>query len=253
MIVREHQNTYIMIEQHHHAQVSGNMAANLKDSFFLEAKWKPSVLYAIDNHDVAWKMIDKQPFWNDQKQKPYMFTDFPNPSKTVFYKHGIDEVAKHDTYAALLCSEHYTRFLQDDPEEASRAFIQHERKRQQQIVQRLEDYDSERFDVHYGLLQFFDSLSLYMCLNEPGVVKEDEHPFFKDGIPVPQSLTFFHTNNVDIYWKDEQTVVMDVFPFNHPIDITIRQKSVPKKAIAENGLIKSYEQADLETVSFQLL
>ncbi|TFJ92680.1 DUF3891 family protein [Lentibacillus salicampi] len=253
MIVRERQNTYIMIDQDHHAQISGQMAASLKDSFFLEERLKDSVLFAIRNHDYAWKMIDKQPFWNDQKQKPYMFTDFPNPAKTVFYKHGIDEVAHHDLYAALLCSEHYTRFLLDDPEESSRTFVQHERERQQQIIQHLEGYDKDTFAVHYGLLQFLDSLSLYICLNEPGVTKEDEHPFFKDGIPVSQHLTFFHTNKVGINWKDQETVEMDVFPFDSPIDMTIQQKSVPKKAIAENGLVNSYERTEEESVSVRLV
>ncbi|HLR63780.1 MAG TPA: DUF3891 family protein [Lentibacillus sp.] len=253
MIVRERQNKYVMIEQDHHAQISGQLAANLKDSFFIEETWKQSVLYAIKNHDYAWKMLDKQPFWNDQKHEPYMFTDIPNSAKTVFYKHGIDEIEKHDPYASMLCSEHYTRFLIDDPKEESQSFVRHERERQQKLIQNMESYDKDIFDVHYGLLQFFDSLSLYICLNEPGAAKENEHPFFIDGIPVPKPLTFFHTNKVGIYWKDTETVEMDVFPFGSPIDITIRQKAVPQKAIAENGLINSYEQAEYETVSIQLL
>ncbi|WP_010529185.1 DUF3891 family protein [Lentibacillus jeotgali] len=253
MIVRERQNQYVMIEQDHHARISGQLAANLKDSFFIEETWKQSVLYAIENHDYAWKMMDKQPFWNDQKQEPYMFTDIPNSAKTVFYKHGVDEVEKYDLYAALLCSEHYARFLIDDPKEESQLFVQNERKRQQQIIGSLENYDNEIFDVHYGLLQFLDSLSLYICLNEPGTSKENEHPLFKEGIPVPQMLTFFHTNKVGIYWKDDETVEMDVFPFGSPIDITIRQKVIPKNDILEKGLIKSYEQVDEKTVSIQLL
>lgn len=253
MIVKERQHNYIMIEQDHHARISGQMAANLKDSFFLEEHLKQSVLYAVENHDYAWKMIDKQPFWNDQKQEPYMFTDIPNPAKTVFYKHGVDEVEKQDSYAALLCSEHYARFLVDDPEKNAQLFVQNERNRQQQIIQTRERFDKEIFGVHYGLLQFFDSLSLYICLNEPGAAKENEHPFFKDGIPVPQPLTFFHTNKVGIHWKDNETVEMDVLPFSSPIDITIYQKSVPKRAIEANGLINSYEQTENETVSVQII
>ncbi|SFB07129.1 Protein of unknown function [Lentibacillus halodurans] len=248
MIVRERQNAYIMIEQDHHAHISAKMAAGLKDSFFSGKMFKPSVLYAIEKHDYAWKMIDKQPFWNDRKQEPYMFTDFPNPAKTVFYQHGVDEVEKYDPYAALLCSEHYTRFLQHDPEEESRLFVQRERKRQVRIMQLLDDYDDNIFDIHYGLLQFFDGLSLYICMNEPGVTTENEHPFFKDGIPVSPSLPFFHNSKMHVFWKDEQTVVMDEFPFNNPIDIIIQQKSVPKKAIAEKGVINSYLNAEVQQV-----
>ncbi|ALX49305.1 DUF3891 family protein [Lentibacillus amyloliquefaciens] len=253
MIVREQQDSYIMIEQHHHAQVSGQLAANLKDSFFLEEDFKPSVLYAITNHDFAWKMIDKQPFWNDEKNTPYTFTDFPNPAKTVFYKHGVDEVEKHDRYAALLCSEHYARFLLDDAAEESQLFVQKERERQKRLIQFIDGYEENIFNVHRDLLRLFDSLSLYVCMNNPGVSKQNEHPFFKDGLPVPKSLTFFHTNKIDMHWKDEQSIEMGVFPFSSPVDITIYQKSVPKKAIEEYGLINSYEYTEAETLSVQLL
>ncbi|QKY71047.1 DUF3891 family protein [Lentibacillus sp. CBA3610] len=114
--------------------------------------------------------------------------------------------------------------------------------------------DEHIFHVHRrGLLHCLTSLSLYILFNEPGALKENEHPFFKEGIPVSAFLTFFHTNKINIYWKDEKSVEMDVFPFNSQVNITIRQKSVPKKAIAENGLIESYEQAEEEAVSVQLL
>ncbi|SFE17739.1 Protein of unknown function [Lentibacillus persicus] len=253
MIVREREDSYVMIEQDHHAQISGQLAANLKDTYFLDEALKHSVLYAIANHDYAWKMIDKQPFWNDKKGKPYSFTDFPVPPKTVFYKHGVDEVEKHDWYAALLCSSHYARFLINEAEEESQLFVEEERQRQERLIQYIDRYDEHIFNVHSGLLQLFDSLSLYLCLNEPGASKEDEHPFFKDGLPVSESLTFFHTKKIDIHWKDNQAIEMGVFPFSSSVDLTIQQKTVPKRAVAAHGLIQSYQQAEYESVSFRLL
>lgn len=37
------------------------------------------------------------------------------------------------------------------------------------------------FDKHYRLLKFCDELSLYVCMNKPGVKKKDEIDLFKDG------------------------------------------------------------------------
>ncbi|TRM11245.1 DUF3891 family protein [Lentibacillus cibarius] len=253
MIVRDSQEGFVMIEQDHHAKLSGEMAACLKASILPGDEFKQSVLYAIKNHDYAWKMLDKQPFWNDHKQQPYNFTDFPNPPKTVFYKHGIDEVEKQDTYAALLCSEHYTRFLLNDSNEAARSFVLFERQRQERIRQTVGAFDEERFFIHYGLLQFLDNLSLFVCLNEPGSAKQDEHPFFKDGIPVSSSLSpFLNTTKVNLRWKNEQTVVMDTSPFSHPIDITLEQKRLPKETVFAKGVINSYVNADMQKVPIRL-
>ncbi|WP_164670773.1 DUF3891 family protein [Virgibacillus doumboii] len=252
MIVRENEHDFVMIEQNYHAQISGKMATGLKDSLFSGKAFKKSVLYAIENHDYAWKLIDKEPFWNDQKQAPYTFVDFPNTPKTIFYKHGIDEVEKNDAYAGLLCSEHYSRFLSDNTSKEATAFVQQEKERRQRIIQSMDDFAEHLFDFHYGLLQFFDSLALYVCLNEPGISKENEHPFFRGGIPVSPSLTFFNDNKVPIYWKDDKTVIMNEFPFYHPLEIMIKQKRVSKDTISSQGLIGSYLRAVPEHVNIRL-
>src|SRR5690625_5024251 len=98
MIVREHQDKFIMIEQDFHAYISGEMIANWKDSLFKGEHFKKSVEYAIYHHDLGWKMIDKQPFWDDEKEAPYSFISFPILPKLIFYKYGIDMVEDVDPY-----------------------------------------------------------------------------------------------------------------------------------------------------------
>ncbi|GAB4075171.1 DUF3891 family protein [Barrientosiimonas marina] len=252
MIVRERDQGFVMIQQHHHAQISGELARQLDNAFFDDKNLRPSVEYAIAKHDDAWKMLDKQPFWNDLKQEPYRFTDVPNAAKTVFYKQGIDTVQEQDDYAALICSEHYRRFLENDPDEDSQQFVEQERQRQQSLMQHLDAYDQDLYWMHWDLLQFLDSLSLYVCMNEPGAREENRHPFFKNGITVSPSLSFFDTHKTPIHWQDNQTVVMDAFPFAEPVTVTVQQKIIPKQTLAEKGLIESYRQADFENVSIQL-
>src|SRR5699024_2142652 len=120
---------------------------------------------AIHYHDYGWRLIDMQPFWNDWKQAPYAFTDFPTMSKIIFYTYGIDQVVKKDRYAGLLSSRHYTRFLESHPSEEAQAFVQREKARQEQLIKAIPEFGRDWYDVHYGLLQICDDLSLYICLN----------------------------------------------------------------------------------------
>ncbi|MDY0395180.1 DUF3891 family protein [Virgibacillus halophilus] len=130
MIVRETTDAFILIEQAHHATIAGHMAKHLLPAFSAEDERWHSVLHAIENHDIGWHPFDDQPFYNDEKSAPYTFLDFPTAAKSVLYRHGIDEVAQSDTYAALLCSLHYLRFMENNTHEAAKEFVYQEHKRQ---------------------------------------------------------------------------------------------------------------------------
>ncbi|SEQ71895.1 Protein of unknown function [Virgibacillus subterraneus] len=253
MIVREHRNEFVMIEQEHHAYLSGEIAANLKESLIPEKEFRESVEYAIYKHDDGWKLLDKQPFWNDQKQAPFTFVDFPVLPKTVFYKHGIEEVEKVDSYAGLLCSKHYSRFLLDDTSKEAQVFVQQEEERQKRIIQSLTDFDQDAFNFHYGLLQLCDNLSLYICLNEPGTPKEKEHPFFQKGIPVSSSIDVFNREKLNFRWVDENTILTDKLLFDRPLTITLQQEVVNKNSISKKGLIESYHEAPTQQVNVKLV
>ncbi|WP_230856137.1 MULTISPECIES: DUF3891 family protein [Bacillaceae] len=250
--MRDHSDRYILIEQDNHAHISGKLAANWQEALFQGDRVRKAVEFAIYHHDLGWRLLDKQPFWNDKSNRPYTFLDFPELPKTVFYKHGIDEVEQNDTYAGLLCSRHYTRFLENSTLEEARLFVQHEKRRQQRIKQSLPAFDQASFDFHYGLLQFCDNVSLYICLNEPGAAKEQEHPFFKDGIPIPDSFAFLKQKKAEVAWMNDQTIMMDVFPFNGSVDVMLKQKTVTKESILEKGVIESYQNAPLQQTTIMI-
>jgi len=248
MIVREWKDDFVMIEQDNHAHISGDLMRAWKDSFFAGESFRESVEHAIFHHDYGWKTLDKQPFWNDEKQMPYTFIDFPNKPKTVFYKHGIDVVEKDDPYAALLCSYHYSRFLLNDASLEASDFIQTEEQRRKRIIHSLPSFDPRLFDFHYGLLQLCDNLSLYICLNEPGVTKDAEHPFYRDGISLSKSLHISQKDKLDIQWTDTETVAVSDCPFSTPLTVTVKQKRISKKAIEATGLNDSYQKAAYEDI-----
>src|SRR5699024_10060012 len=105
--------------------------------------------------------------------------------------------------------------------------------------------------AHYEILQFFDNLSLYICLNEPGTPHEEEHHFFRKGISLPSSFNenkLLHPNWVG---KDEIYLNIDLYTTN--MTNPLKQKVVQKQAIAANGLLKAYQQAETEEKTVRLL
>lgn len=243
MIVQDFPDKYVMIAQHDHAAISGIMAEMWEERLFHGFDKRSSVEYAAMNHDIGWKLIDEAPFWNDKTSSPFTFTDFPTPPKTMLYRYGIEEVARTDYYAALLCSWHYSRFLQNNPSDAAQKFVHGEKARRENIIQALGDFDEDAYSFHYGILQMVDDLSLFICLNEPGVQQPDFHPFFKNGIKRNEGVTTLPEEKIHPYWKNKQTIYLDPFPFKDTFEVSLKQRTISKKAIEENGLIISYQDA----------
>ncbi|WP_163971450.1 DUF3891 family protein [Oceanobacillus halotolerans] len=253
MIVRENEDVFTLIEQHRHGMIAGHIAFNWREDIFPGIAHRESVLYAVTNHDYGWKPIDEQPFWNDKKQMPYMFMDFPLLPRLVFYRYGIDQVARHDAYAGLLCSRHYVQFLINDETSEVHEFIRYEERRQAQLKKKVPNFDSALFDAHYGFLQLCDNLSLYICLNDPGVPKDKEHSFFRNGVPIPPALDTLKQTKLQPEWKDLQTIIMDQFVFQHPITIPIKQKKIHKHKIQEKGFLNTYQETPTQIMNVSLV
>lgn len=250
MIIRENKDTFIMIEQHNHAEVSADMMANWDFELNIEFPLTESVHYAIRNHDVGWRNFDKQPFWDDKEKKPYDFNSFPLAAKMIIYQHGINEVEKQDLYAGLLCSVHYSNFLVGVKFDDAKAFVKEEKNRQKRLTHQLGGINKRLFEFHYDLLKFADSLSLFLCLNEPGTKKENHHYFFKNGIRMPKRLS---EDNATIEWKGKDAILLNPFPFKNNFSVELKQKEIPKHEIQQDGLIHTYENTPFQQIPIQIL
>lgn len=252
MIIRQYKNVFTFINQHDHAAVSEKIVLGISKQYFPDDKFKDSAIYAVRMHDCGWSSFDKAPMWNDKANHPYSFIDYPIPIKTVLYKHGIDEIEKHDPYAALLCSKHYSYFISKDNSLEARHFLSNEEKRQTTIVKEL-DADDDLIQFHYELLQFADVFSLYLCLNNPGATKDETHPYFKNGIPLPEKLEKQLGTKAELKWIDETTLSCEPFLFNEPLKLILPQKAVRKDHISEKGLIKSFQETEETHVQLKII
>src|SRR5215213_2967977 len=142
-----------------------------------------STVYAIANHDLAWREADREVLWNEEKDRPYSFVDYPLDLKLPAQRRGIDLVADHDPYAGCLCSMHYARFLFDSERPEEVEFREGEVERQGSLEVRMSEEELENLERNFRFLRLCDGLSLLLCLNEPG--GPESPPPYPGGIEIP--------------------------------------------------------------------
>lgn len=209
MIVRDRLGSFLLFEQHEHALVSGEFARHWAE--------RPEpfgrAVYAIANHDLAWKGPDSRVRWNEATGRPYSFVDYPAEKKVGAYSTGLDLLEARDGYAACLCSMHYETLLREfgkTPAEAS--FVEAEKVRQERLKAGMTDEDAESLGRNLGLLKLCDGLSLFVCLNEPGGGEQPQ--------PYPRGFRF----DGETYrpaWEDERTLRLDPNPFSGPFEVAV--------------------------------
>jgi hypothetical protein len=244
VIVREKENSFVMVRQHDHARVSGDVAAAWKAAFFPGPERRDEVVLAVREHDRGWIGLDETPVWNDRIQAPYTFMDYPLRLKTVFYQKGVDEVEQQSPYAALLCSLHYTSFFRHVSEPAALDYVREETARQQRLRQETGIAGSASENIlplHLDVLQFCDHLSLYLCLNDPGVRKDHERSWYREGFP--QTFPFARGARITARWEGTDTVRLSPFPLDRPLQVTLPLKEVHKEEIRRSGIAAAYQAA----------
>jgi hypothetical protein len=241
MIIHERQHEFVMVAQHDHAKVSRDAAQCWRDEYFLGIDKKDSVVLAVREHDRCWIEPDEEPLWNEQTKQPYSFMDYPASPKLAFYTKGIDEIVQMDPYAGLLCSLHYASFLKDATSTIGKNFWNDENQRQKELLQELGIEKDELLTFHLKLLKFCDNLSLYICLNDPGTPKSQEHYFYRNGLP--QKFSFINNQPIHAKWIDQETVSLSVSPFMNKLHVRLPYKAVNKELIREIGLAAAYQES----------
>ncbi|MET3847988.1 MULTISPECIES: DUF3891 family protein [unclassified Paenibacillus] len=241
MIVREQPEGFVLIRQHDHAKLSGQIAEHLLPEWMPTGSDREAAVLAITQHDRGWRYLDENPLWDSESSSPFSFINYPLEPKLSSYRAGLDEAEAMDPYAGLLCSKHYASFQQiryaEEPEAAR--FYKEELLRQERIQSQLSGLDASRVERHFNLLKLCDSLSLYVCLNEPGVSKDEEHPWYREGI----ETEIAGLKHLQARWVDEGCAAVSLPLFRSEFTGSITLKRVSKQAIEEKGLSAAYDMA----------
>ncbi len=215
MIVRETPGSFVLVRQHDHALASGLFAE----------RWarRPyplgSTLYAVAQHDVAWRGLDSSVRWNEEVGRPYSFLDYPAEEKVRAYGEGLDLLEAQDPYAACLCSMHYRTLAQGSQRPVEARFVEREAARQERLKAGLSDEEVESLGRNLRFLKLCDGLSLFVCLNEPG---DAERP-----PPYPGGFEL-DGRRFEPVWEDGRTLRLDPNPFSGPFDLRVPYEEVGK-------------------------
>ncbi|MFS8188555.1 DUF3891 family protein [Rossellomorea marisflavi] len=251
IIIRETNDSFIMIKQHDHAFLSGEIVKHFDASIVRSNAYWDELLHASYQHDRSWIGLDTTPVWNDAVHRPFTFSDYPLIPKLVFYTRGIDEISEVHPYAGLLCSLHFSSFFTNTSDPDCLRFLEKEALRQTELRKRLPPLDEDLFQEHFTLLQFSDDFSLYMCLNRPGVSKDEEHPWFKNGFKHTEG--FNHTDDpLKGQWTGPHDIVMTGAPFKHPFTVELLYKEVGKSSILHDGIVKAYASSGMYSHSITI-
>ncbi len=213
MIVRDRPDSFLLFGQHEHALAAGKFALRWSE----RPRPFESTLYAVANHDLAWREPDREVLWNEGKDRPYSFVDYPLDLKLAAQRRGIDLVEAHDPYAGFLCSMHYARFLLESKRPEEVEFREREMARQERLREGIGPEELENLERNFSLLRVCDGLSLFLCLNEPG--GGDRPP------PYPGGFQFEGTR-FEVVWEDERTLRLDPNPFTDEFEVAIPYRVV---------------------------
>ena len=214
MIVRELQDSFVLIRQHDHALASGEFARRWRNP----PRPRDSTLFAVAQHDAAWKGPDASVSWNEERDRPLSFVDYPAELKVRAYAEGLDRLEEQDAYAACLCSMHYETLVRRFGRTGAEArFVEAQASRQERLRAGLSDDELGNLDRNLRFLRLCDGLSLFVCLNEPG---EDERP-----PPYPEGFEF-DGQRFEPFWDDRRTLRLEPDPFTETFEMYIPYQRV---------------------------
>lgn len=243
MIVRETEFDFYLVTQHDHAQLSGALASHFDRCFFPNDTQYDALLIAVYEHDRSWIPLDDTPIWNDKIGVPFSFRDYPLLPKLLAYANGLDETEQLNSYAALLCSQHYSSFFIGSTEHACLEFCTTEAVRQSRMMQHLSLDEIAGLSKHLQLLQLCDELSLYLCLNEPGIDKANEFLGNHDGFKRSEMFSR-DEERITASWLSRDEIALMPFPFGGEFSAQLRLKRVSKEEINRQGIEDAYKSAE---------
>ncbi|HEK9099499.1 DUF3891 family protein [Bacillus pfraonensis] len=246
MIIRTNPDEIILIRQHDHGFLAGEFAKNFRKDVFEDKTYLKGCIDAIYEHDRGWIGLDKTPIWNDVKGIPYTFMDCPSSLRFVFYTLGLNEIENENPYGAILCSKHFISFPLNQEDKEMVNFYKQELDRQKKFLKTLTKERHAMFDKHYKLLKFCDELSLYACMNEPGVTKKEEIDLFKEGFEGTEIFNAVTNKPLTAEWIDKEKIRITPFLFESECKTHVRYKSIQKKRIEEIGIVKADAEAEFQ-------
>lgn len=183
-----------IIRQVDHARLSGQLAEAFGNDTFAALEPQALMVFVTTHHDEGWAELDAAPARDPQTSLPYQFFETPRPLVVPAHARSPEFNERHHTFCGLLASMHtwglyHGRYglseratidsISPADKPAVLAMLQGELARQARLqaalaadpATRAWADDSALFNC-YQQLQFFDTLSLYLCMGDPAAPRQ---------------------------------------------------------------------------------
>ena len=169
MIRRDENNSWLLITQHDHAGLAGEIMEYWGNESFSGPEPRDEVLFAIRQHDSGWKEWDAFPKIEPGSGHPANFMEMDSADHSEIWERSFRGYGAEHSYAAALTALHFARFnqrtLDKDPSDKSALRLKEEIK--QFIADKLGvelgvDIPMD-VKVNLKLLQIGDIMSLTLC------------------------------------------------------------------------------------------
>lgn len=258
MIRREDGDSFLLITQHDHAVLSGQLAESFGNAAgFVAPVPFDSAIKGISLHDCGWPLHDDQPTLND-KGLPIDVFESSREIALKVWPASADRAAAADPYAGLLTSLHvlalsvfattqtdFPHEKLDDPASkfAVAKFQQRELERQEKLRAQLglrteahshhaaekreiSQRGEDQLQYNFRLLQAMDQISLAACCTKPPQ-DQTRDIFHQPGDTEPIRLSLTRQGN---------NVVVSPWPFSVAnVELKIPACRVPARAYKDNN------------------
>ena len=262
VIRREVQGELLLIAQHDHALIAGELAEHFGNDHFARPEPRALAMKGVRLHDCGWPLHDDQPTIN-KEGKPLDVFETPREIALPVWTASAERAAAADPYAGLLVSLHvlslsvfastqtsfeHEKFDLSEPSEkfAVSKFQHREIERQEnlrtelglrtdkpthrqhphEVTQKKED----QLTFNFRMLQAMDLISLAACCTNPPAT------WTQDVLPQPRGAAAIKLSLA----RRGDHVLVDPWPFDQPqIELKIPVCRIPAKQYASNAELRA--------------
>jgi len=166
MIVRDDRDTFLLITQPDHAQLSEAIVAAIRTEPPLQGPARRTILLATREHDNGWIEVDALPTVDPATGRPCDFMSGRAAVKHELWLRGITRAAKSDGLAGALVAEHaVTVYGYRRSDAAWASFFSTIEGMRDALLERTGFTDRALFEAYYRCVRLGDSFSLHFCNN----------------------------------------------------------------------------------------
>ncbi len=110
MIRRDDNDGWILITQHDHALLAGNLMERWGNETFSSPQPRREVLFAVSEHDCGWEEWDSSPKINPENGYPANFMEMESSDQTDIWMGSFESHSEEHPYSSALIALHFARF-----------------------------------------------------------------------------------------------------------------------------------------------